>query len=76
MSKWDQIDWVNNRDANGVQTFLLPGESQIDGSTLRARTAAYYRQAWKEYSPAVQAQRAAMRRIRRELEMLQQLPRN
>ena len=66
-----QIDWLKNTDENGQPTFLLPGESNIDGKTMRARTAAYYRQTWREYSPAVQAQRATMRRIRAELQMLE-----
>jgi hypothetical protein len=37
-------DWTKNKDAQGVQTFLLPGETSIDAATMRQRTREYYRQ--------------------------------
>jgi hypothetical protein len=40
----DSIYWPANLDANGIGTFLLPGETSIDSATMRRRTAAYYRQ--------------------------------
>ena len=38
------IRWEDNRDSTGVQTFLLPGETEIDGPTMRKRILEYYSQ--------------------------------
>ena len=44
------VRWEDNKDASGVRTFLLPGETEIDGPTMRRRILEYYAQI-PGYSP-------------------------
>ena len=38
------VQWAENRDKSGVRTFLLPGETEITGVTMRRRVLEYYAQ--------------------------------
>jgi len=62
-----EIDWTLTEHE---QSFLLPGETEIDHATMRRRIRQYYSQVWgkKEYRPDFEAGQAAIREAKRMLD--------
>ena len=65
MTDYDAINWRTNLGPDGKPSFLLPGETTIDGDEMRRRTAAYYKQVRGRYSPVDAIARASLAKARK-----------